>query len=90
MTEQNQQIIETIDEEGNKVCFEVIDFVTVDDIEYALLIPEGADDEEETEVLVARVKKNGDEDFFELIEGDEEFEKVAQYIAEIEDELEDE
>lgn len=84
------QIIETIDEEGNKVSFELIDIVTVDDIEYALLMPtEKDEDEEEGEILVMRMKKEADEYTFETIDDEEEFEKVAQYIEELEDEIED-
>ena len=90
MTNKNEQIIETVDEQGNKVSFELLDIVTVDDVEYALLIPvEKSDDEEENEVLVMRLKKDGEEFTFEAIEDDEEFDKVAQYIEEVEDESED-
>ena len=90
MTNKNEQIIETVDEQGNKVSFELLDIVTVDDIEYALLIPvEKSDYEEENEVLVMRLKKDGEEFTFEAIEDDDEFDKVAQYIEEVEDEIED-
>ena len=90
MTNKNEQIIETVDENGNKVSFELLDIVTVDDIEYALLLPsEPTDTDDENEVLVMRLKKDGEEFSFEAIEDDEEFDKVAQYIEEIEDEIED-
>ncbi len=90
MTNKEEQFIETFDEDGNKVTFELLDIVTVDDIEYALLLPKDAETEdEESEVLVMRLKKDGEEYTFETIENDEEFDKVAQYIEEIEDEIED-
>ena len=90
MTNKNEQIIETVDENGNKVSFELLDIVTVEDIEYALLIPvEKSENEEENEVLVMRLKKDGEDFTFEAIEDDEEFDKVAQYIEEIEDEIDD-
>ena len=90
MTNKNEQIIETVDENGNKVSFELLDIVTVDDIEYALLLPsEKTEEDDENEVLVMRLKKDGEEFSFEAIEDDEEFDKVAQYIEEIEDEIED-
>lgn len=91
MTNQNEQIIETFDEEGNKVSFELLDIVTVDDIEYALLLPASstAEDDEENEVLVMRIKREGEEFSFETIEDDEEFNKIAAYIEEIEDEIDD-
>lgn len=90
MTNKEEQIIETFDEDGNKVTFELLDIVTVDDIEYALLLPKDAEvEDEENEVLVMRLKKDGEEYTFETIEDDEEFDKVAQYIEEIEEEIED-
>ena len=90
MTNKNEQIIETVDENGNKVSFELLDIVTVDDVEYALLLPsEPSEEDDENEVLVMRLKKDGEDFSFEAIEDDEEFDKVAQYIEEIEDEIED-
>ncbi len=88
MTNQNEQIIETLDEEGNKVSFELLDIVSVDDVEYALLLPQN-EENEEGEILVMKLKKDGDEFSFEAIEDDEEFNKIAQYIEEIEDEIEE-
>ena len=89
---ENENFIETVDENGNKVSFELIDIVTVDDVEYALLLPTEKEDgdDEEGEILVMRLKKDGDEFSFEAIEDDEEFEKVAEYIEELEDEIDDE
>lgn len=90
MTNKNEQIIETVDENGNKVSFELLDIVTVDDIEYALLLPsEPSEEDDENEVLVMRLKKDGDDFSFEAIDDDEEFDRVAQYIEEVEDEIED-
>ena len=90
MKNENEELIETVDEEGNKVTFELLDVVTVEDVEYALLLPNDVkDDEEEGEILVMRLKKDGEEYSFEAIEDDEEFNKVAEYIEELEDEIED-
>ncbi len=89
MTTKNE-IIETFDEEGNKVSFEVIDIVRIDDLEYALLLPIGHEEDfEEGEILVMRIKKDGEDDILEVIENDEEFEKISQYIENFEEELED-
>ncbi len=90
MTNKEEQFIETFDEDGNKVTFELLDIVTVEDIEYALLLPKDTETkDEESEVLVMRLKKDGEEYTFETIEDDEEFDKVAQYIEEVEEEIED-
>lgn len=79
------QIIETIDENGNVIKFELFDIVEVDEQEYALLLP--VDEEEEsTEVVLMRLSKEGEEYLFETIDDDEEFEKVAAYVESMEDE----
>ncbi len=89
MADTNEQIIETFDEEGNKISFELLDIVSVDDIEYALLLPVDERNKEDGEILVMRLKKDGEEFSFEVIENDDEFNKVAQYIEEIEDEIDE-
>lgn len=91
MTNQNEQLIETFDEDGNKVTFELLDIVTVEDVEYALLLPSGEAKKnvDDGEILVMRLKKDGEEFSFEAIEDDEEFNKVAEYIEELEDEIEE-
>ncbi len=88
MKNENEELIETVDEEGNKVTFELLDVVTVDDVEYALLLPKDVKDED-GEILVMRLKKDGEEFSFEAIEDDDEFNKVAEYIEELEDEIEE-
>ena len=90
MTNKDEQIIETFDENGKKVSFELLDIVAVDDVEYALLLPQELEEGmEEGEILVMKLKKDGEEFSFEAIEDDEEFNKVAEYIEELEDEIED-
>lgn len=82
------QIIETIDENGNVIKFELFDIVEVNEQEYALLLP--VDEEEEsTEVVLMRLSKEGEEYLFETIDDDEEFEKVAAYVESMEDEDEE-
>ena len=79
------QIIETVDENGNVIKFELFDIVEVDEQEYALLLPV----EEEDEVVLMRLSKDGDEYLFETIDDDEEFDKVATYVENMEDEDEE-
>ncbi len=90
--EQNeeQQIIETVDSEGNVVKFELFDIVEVDEVEYALLLPVEAEAGEEDEIVLMRLSKDGDDYIFETIDNDEEFEKVSTYVENLEDEDEDE
>ena len=80
------QIIETVDENGNVIKFELFDIVEVDEQEYALLLPV---EEEEGEVVLMRLSKDGDEYLFETIDDDEEFDKVATYVENMEDEDEE-
>ena len=82
------QIIETIDENGNLIKFELFDIVEVDEKEYALLLP--VDEEEGDEVVLMRLSKDGDDYLFETIDDDAEFEKVATYVENMDDKDEDE
>lgn len=84
----NDNIIETVDEHGQHVKFELVDIVEVDEVEYGLLYPvEGFDpehpDKPGDKVIIMRLKKDGEDFIFEKIEDDEEFEKVADYVAEV-------
>ena len=83
-----EQLIETIDEDGNVINFELFDIVEVDNKEYALLLPADAEDEdsEDGEIVLMRLTKDGEEYLFETIEDDEEFNKVEEYIKTLEDE----
>lgn len=86
--EVNEQIIETVDEDGNIVKFELVDIVEVDEIEYGLLLPvdESAEEsDEENEVVLMRLKKEGEDFLFEAIEDDDEFEKVVAFIENLEE-----
>ena len=79
-----EQIIETVDENGNVVKFELFDIVEVEEKEYALLLP--VEDEESDEVVLMRLTKDGDEYLFETIDNDEEFDKVANYVESMDEE----
>lgn len=81
---EEDQIIETVDENGNVVKFELFDIVEVDEKEYALLLP--ADEEDADEVVLMRISKDGEEYLFETIEDDAEFEKVAEYVENMDEE----
>ena len=78
------QIIETIDENGNVIKFELFDIVEVDEQEYALLLP--VEEEEGDEVVLMRLSKDGDEYLFETIDDDKKKKKVAEYVENMEDE----
>jgi uncharacterized protein YrzB (UPF0473 family) len=81
---EEDQIIETVDENGNVVKFELYDIVEVDEKEYALLLP--ANEEDADEVVLMRITKDGEEYLFETIEDDAEFDKVAEYVENMDEE----
>lgn len=80
---EENKIIETIDEEGNSVRFELYNIVEFEGKDYALLLPLG---EEEQELILMQIIIDGEEYSFETIEDDEEFERVSEYIENLEDE----
>ncbi len=85
-TEEENQIIETETEDGEKVQFELFDIIEFEEKEYALLIPVDDESSEESELVLMRLTKEGEEYVFETIEDDNEFERVSEYIESIEDE----
>ena len=87
---ENDQLIETVDENGNVITFELFDIVEVDEQEYALLLPTDAEAGEEDEIVLMRLTKDGEDYIFETIDDDAEFEKVASYVESLEDEAQDE
>lgn len=83
MPEENSKIIETIDDEGNVVNFELCDIIEFEGKEYALLMPSKT---EEDEIVLMQLEKDGDDFLFKAIEDDDEFEKVSEYIESLDEE----
>lgn len=88
------RIIEVTDENGDSYELELLDIIDIEGVEYALLsevdedYDEDNDDEQddsETEAVVMRLIRNGDEFTFEAIEDDEEFNIVSEYIDSLEE-----
>ena len=84
---EEKRIIETVDENGNEVKFELFDIIVFEEQEYALLT--NPDDKNDENIVVMKLLKEDDGYSLETIEDDEEFEKVSEYIESIEDETED-
>ena len=83
------QIIKTVGENGEEVELKLLDIVTVDDKDYALLLPVDEEANEDSEVVLMRLKKEGEEYLFETIDDDDEFNEIARILYE-EDEHEEE
>ena len=85
--EQNApQIIKTIGEQGEEIFMKLLEIVTVDDKDYALLSLVEEDtlpnsDNDEDEIVIMRMNKTDDDCTFEIIEDDDEFNLVAQAIT---------
>ncbi len=82
--ELDEQLIETIDEDGNVINFELLDIIEYEGKEYGLLLPKD-DQEDENEVVLMRLSKEGEEYIFEVIEDDNEFNTVVEYIDSLEE-----
>ena len=90
MSKVNQDnIIENIDEDGEVIEFELFDVIEFEEKEYALLLPVGVEvdeDSDESEMVLMRLVKDGEDYSFETIDDEEEFERVSDYLESIEDE----
>lgn len=82
-----KRIIETVDENGNNIKFELFDIIVFEDQEYALLTNPDVEDDEN--IVVMKLLNDGDGYTLETIEDDDEFDRVQEYIESIEDETED-
>lgn len=87
--ELDEQLIETIDEDGNVVNFELLDIIVFEEKEYGLLLPKD-ENTDDNEVVLMRLSKEGEEYIFEVIEDDDEFNSVVEYIDSLEDDDESE
>lgn len=77
-------IIETVDEDGKPIKFELINMIDFEGKDYALLMPYGEDKSEE--LILMEIIKDGEDYSFALIEDDDEFERVSDYIESLDEE----
>lgn len=78
-----ENIIEITDDDGTVIKCELYDIIEFEGKQYALLVEAGTE-EDEPEVVLMRYSEEGEEVFFETIDNDEEFEKVQEYIENLE------
>ncbi len=90
MSEERDDVVVLMDEEGNETEFEYLDTVEMDDKEYVVLLPVQENDTEPVEeVLILRVDQdeNGD-DVFSSIDDEKELNTVfEQFKAQAQDEF---
>lgn len=82
--EKTVNVIETIDENGNSIKFELFNMINFEGKDYALLLP--VDKEQSEELVLMEIIKDGEDYSFASIEDDDEFERVSDYIESLEDE----
>ena len=88
MTKEENNIIEIVDENGEVILCEVFTIVEFEEKEYALLIPKNQKDDPEADFVVMRIEEEGGEISFVDLD-DDEFERVSEYIENMEDDDED-
>lgn len=89
MAEELDNTIEIIDDDGTTIKCELYDIVEVDGKQYAVLAEKDSEDEE-PELVLMRYTEEGEESYFETIDDDDEFERVSEYIENLDTEDEDE
>ena len=89
MKNKNEDIIEIVDENGEKFEVELVDLINFEDSEYALLTPIDKQEDEDDDYILMKVIQDGDDYSFETIDDNDEFERVSAYIDEIADETDD-
>ena len=89
MTEEENNVIEITDEEGNVLKCELYDIIEFENNQYAILT-EAESVDEDPEMVIMRYTEEDGESYFETIEDDEKFEKVAKYLETIDVEDEEE
>lgn len=85
MTEQEQNFVEIVDEEGNVTKCEVYDVIDFEEKTYAMLLPMEDEDSDEPELIVLEYIEEGDEVYFQNIEDEDEFNRVCEYIESLEE-----
>lgn len=73
---EEKQIMSFKDEDGNKVDFEAVARIFLDKIEYLLLSP--IDNEDNEDVFAFRIDKKEDKEEYNLVEDEEEFQKIKK------------
>lgn len=89
MAEELDNTIEIIDNDGTTIKCELYDIVEFDGKQYAVLAEKDSEDEE-PELVLMRYTEEGEESYFETIDDDDEFERVSEYIENLDTEDEDE
>lgn len=87
--ELEQNYVEIYGEDNKLVKCEVYDIIDFEEKTYVMLLPVGEDENnEDSEVIVMEYIEEGEDEYFQNIEDDNEFQRVCAYIESLEDEEE--
>ncbi|NLY43463.1 MAG: DUF1292 domain-containing protein [Clostridiaceae bacterium] len=79
MTEEREDIVVLVDENGEEVEFEHLDTIEMNDNNYVVLLPLDEADEDEGEVVILRVEEGEDgEDTLVVVEDEDELNEVFE------------
>ena len=86
--EQNteQQYVEVLWEDGSVIKCEIYDVIDFENKTYALLIPLGEDDDDTEVIVMEYIEEDEDNGYFKSIEDENEFNRVCEYVQNLEDE----
>ncbi|MDE6500912.1 MAG: DUF1292 domain-containing protein [Ruminococcus sp.] len=85
MNEFTPELMELVDEHGNKKCFEIIDTADINNEKYFALLPAIEDDDflnANLELIILKVVEEKGEEVLASIDDDDEFNEVWQYFME--------
>lgn len=81
-------IIEFIEENGEKVSFNVIEETKINNIKYLLVTEEGEETDEETAYILKDMSdETSSEALYEMVEDDKELEYISNIFAELLDDI---
>ena len=93
MNEFTPELMELIDEHGNRKCFELVDAVEMYGEQYFAMLPAIEDDDflnANLELVIMKVVEENGEEVLASIDDEQEFEEVSRYfMKDIEDAYED-
>lgn len=85
MNEYTPELIELVDNDGNKKVFELIDVAEVDGEQYYCMVPSVEDEdflEEDCDIVVLKTIEEDGEEILASIDDDEEYDKVSAVFIE--------
>lgn len=84
MNEYTPELIELVDDKGNRKNFEIIDCAEIDNEQYYAMIPAIEDEDflnADCEIIILKSVFEGDEEVLASIDDENEYEKVYNYFS---------